>query len=188
MSIDFTYISLKHGRAAILRPAGGLDWSSYQNLIAQAWASYDTDTQHLIVDLSNVEHISTAGMVGLYAVARLAQGASPLDLEAGWQTMRALVEDRPITRRLAVVNPRPPVRQALEDKAFSDFLTLYPNLTTALAFIRQGARVVIAARRVLEGEATVAQLRRAGGEATFIPTDVTQSSDVANCVNQVVEM
>jgi NAD(P)-dependent dehydrogenase (short-subunit alcohol dehydrogenase family) len=59
---------------------------------------------------------------------------------------------------------------------------------TALAFIRQGACVVIAARRVPEGEATVAQLRRAGGEATFIPTDVTQASDVANCVNQAVEM
>src|SRR5215213_2672568 len=58
---------------------------------------------------------------------------------------------------------------------------------TALSFIRQGARVIIAARRVRESEATVAQLRRAGGEATFIPTDVTQASDVANCVNQVVE-
>jgi hypothetical protein len=133
MRIDFTYISLKHGRAAILRPVGGLDWLSYQNLIAQAWATYDADTPHLIVDLSNVEHISTAGMVGLYAVARLAQGAAPLDLEAGWQTMRALVEDHPIERRLAVMNPRPEVRQVLEDKPFSDFLTLYADLDTALA-------------------------------------------------------
>jgi NAD(P)-dependent dehydrogenase (short-subunit alcohol dehydrogenase family) len=58
---------------------------------------------------------------------------------------------------------------------------------TALAFARQSARVVIAARRVPEGEATVARLRRAGGEATFIPTDVTQASDVANCINQAVE-
>jgi ABC-type transporter Mla MlaB component len=133
MSIDLTYISLKHGRAAILRPAGGLDWLSYQNLIAQAWAAYDTNTQHLIVDLSNVEHISTAGMVGLYAVARLAQGASPLDLEAGWQTMRALVEDHPITRRLAVVNPHPLVRQVLADAPCSDFLALYADVSTALA-------------------------------------------------------
>jgi NAD(P)-dependent dehydrogenase (short-subunit alcohol dehydrogenase family) len=58
---------------------------------------------------------------------------------------------------------------------------------TALSFVRQGTRVVIAARRVRESEATVAQLRQAGGQATFIPTDVTQASDVANCVNQVVE-
>jgi NAD(P)-dependent dehydrogenase (short-subunit alcohol dehydrogenase family) len=59
---------------------------------------------------------------------------------------------------------------------------------TALAFIRQGARVVIAARRVPEGEATVAQMRRAGGEAIFVQTDVAQTSDVANCINQAVEM
>jgi hypothetical protein len=133
MNIDLTYISLKHGRAAILRPGGGLDWLSYQNLIAQAWAAYDTNTQHLIVDLSNVEHISTAGMVGLYAVARLAQGAWPLDLEAGWQTVRALVEDHPITRRLVVVNPRPLVRQALGNTPFSDFLAVYNDLAGALA-------------------------------------------------------
>ena len=133
MSIDLTYISLKHGRAAILRPDGALDWSSYQNLIGQAWAAYSINSQHLIVDLCNVEHISTAGMVGLYAVARLAQCGSPLDLEAGWQTVRALAEDLPIERRLAVTNPRPQVRQSLEDKPFSDFLTLYVDLDTALA-------------------------------------------------------
>jgi ABC-type transporter Mla MlaB component len=133
MNIDLTYISLKQGRVAILRPAGALDWLSYQNLIAQAWAAYDADTQHLIVDLSDVEHISTSGMVGLYAVARLAQGESPLDLEAGWQAVRALAEDRPVARRLAVVNPRPPVRQLLADAHCSAFVMLHADLGAALA-------------------------------------------------------
>jgi len=47
--MNTTYATLAHGRAAILRPNGSLDWSSYQNLIAQAWAAHDTHTQHLIV-------------------------------------------------------------------------------------------------------------------------------------------
>jgi ABC-type transporter Mla MlaB component len=135
MNIDLTYIGLKHGRAAILRPDGALDWSSYQNLIAQAWAAYESNTQHLIIDLRDVEHISTAGMVGLYAVARLAQGSPPLDIEAGWQTVRALAEDLPIERHLAVMNPCPQVRLVLEDKPFSDFLTLYADLDTVLAVL-----------------------------------------------------
>src|SRR5215212_9173324 len=113
MSIHLTYTNMGRERAAILRPKGALDWSSYQNLIAQAWVTYDSSVQHLLVDLSDVEYVSTAGIVGLYAVARLAQGIPPLDLEAGWEAVRALVDDRSITRRLAVVNPRPRVRQAL---------------------------------------------------------------------------
>jgi NAD(P)-dependent dehydrogenase (short-subunit alcohol dehydrogenase family) len=58
---------------------------------------------------------------------------------------------------------------------------------TALAFARAGAQIVIGARRTAQGEATVALVRRAGGQAIFVPTDVAQTSDVANCVNQAVE-
>jgi len=49
---------------------------------------------------------------------------------------------------------------------------------TALAFAKQGAKVVVAARRVSEGEETVALIREAGGEAFFVPTDVSKASEV----------
>jgi NAD(P)-dependent dehydrogenase (short-subunit alcohol dehydrogenase family) len=45
-----------------------------------------------------------------------------------------------------------------------------------LAFARAGARVVIAARRSREGEATVELVKKGDGEAIFIQTDVTQIS------------
>ncbi len=38
---------------------------------------------------------------------------------------------------------------------------------TALAFAREGARVVIAARRAAETEETAGQIRESGGEARF---------------------
>jgi ABC-type transporter Mla MlaB component len=143
MSITITYADLGSARAAILRPAGMLDRSNYQNLIAQAWAVRDSHVQHLIVDLSDIEGVSTAGMVALYAVARLAQGAPPPDLEAGWAAIRALVEDRPITRHLAVVNPHPPVRQALGRTPFNEFLAVHNDLVGALAALtRRGNRSI----------------------------------------------
>ena len=48
----------------------------------------------------------------------------------------------------------------------------------ALSFAEQGAKVAIAARRVSDGEETVAMIRDAGGEAIFVATDVSKSSDV----------
>ena len=58
---------------------------------------------------------------------------------------------------------------------------------TALQFAREGARVVIAARRVDAGEQTVSEIRDAGGQAIFVRTDVSRIEDVKNMVRTVVE-
>ena len=58
---------------------------------------------------------------------------------------------------------------------------------TAIAFAREGAKVVIAARRVNEGEATVKQIVEAGGEAIFVQTDVTQAKEVQALVDRTLE-
>ncbi len=57
---------------------------------------------------------------------------------------------------------------------------------TALAFARDGAKVVVAGRRTEEGQETVRLIEAAGGDATFIQTDVTQEAEVAALIAQVV--
>lgn len=58
---------------------------------------------------------------------------------------------------------------------------------TALAFARQGARVVVANRHAESGEATVAAIRGAGGDATFVKTDVVKSADVDALMHEAVK-
>lgn len=58
---------------------------------------------------------------------------------------------------------------------------------TAIKFGEQGAKVVVAARREKESEETVEMIRKAGGEATFIRTDVRIASQVESMVNQTIE-
>lgn len=56
----------------------------------------------------------------------------------------------------------------------------------ALAFAREGARVVVADRDEAAGEETAAAVRKDGGEASFVPTDVAEEDQVeaavAHCV------
>jgi NAD(P)-dependent dehydrogenase (short-subunit alcohol dehydrogenase family) len=59
--------------------------------------------------------------------------------------------------------------------------------TTALAFAREGAKVVIANRGVASGEATVRHIIAAGGDAVFIRTDVSQAAEVEALMTQAVE-
>jgi NAD(P)-dependent dehydrogenase (short-subunit alcohol dehydrogenase family) len=58
---------------------------------------------------------------------------------------------------------------------------------TAQLFAREGARVVIAARRQEEGEQVVAEIRSAGGEAIFVKTDVTEAGDCERAVERAVQ-
>ncbi|MCH7744572.1 MAG: SDR family oxidoreductase [Chloroflexi bacterium] len=58
---------------------------------------------------------------------------------------------------------------------------------TAIKFAQEGAKVVIAARRVPEGEETVEMIRKAGGDAIFVKTDVTQAAEVEAMVNKTIQ-
>ena len=53
---------------------------------------------------------------------------------------------------------------------------------SALAFAREGARVVVSDVDVTSGEAVAEQIRRAGGEAIFVSCDVTAELEVATLV------
>jgi NAD(P)-dependent dehydrogenase (short-subunit alcohol dehydrogenase family) len=57
---------------------------------------------------------------------------------------------------------------------------------TALAFAREGVRVVIASRTQETGQAVVAEIETLGGHAQWIKTDVTQSKQVESLVQQII--
>ncbi|EKT4466253.1 SDR family oxidoreductase [Pseudomonas putida] len=58
---------------------------------------------------------------------------------------------------------------------------------TALAFAGEGLKVVVADRDVAGGEATVALIREAGGQALFLACDVTREREVQALHEQVIE-
>lgn len=57
---------------------------------------------------------------------------------------------------------------------------------TALAFAREGARVVIASRRKSKGDEVVRAVQKQGGEATWIQADVTDAAHVRSLINGAV--
>ena len=58
---------------------------------------------------------------------------------------------------------------------------------TAIAFARQGARLVVSGRRDDAGSKLVAELRALGTEAEYIRSDVRHEDDVRNLVDKTVE-
>ena len=58
---------------------------------------------------------------------------------------------------------------------------------TAQAFAAQGLKVVVADLDAAGGEGTVALIREAGGEALFVPCNVTQEADVQSLMARTIE-
>ncbi|UPK40300.1 glucose 1-dehydrogenase [Bradyrhizobium sp. 186] len=57
---------------------------------------------------------------------------------------------------------------------------------TALAFAREGGRMVVSGRRHEAGQALAAELRNLGAEAEFVRVDVRHDDEVRNLVDQTV--
>jgi NAD(P)-dependent dehydrogenase (short-subunit alcohol dehydrogenase family) len=57
----------------------------------------------------------------------------------------------------------------------------------AIAFAREGARVIVSDVNVAGGEATVAAIQKQGGETRFIRCDISKSSEVEALVRGTVE-
>ena len=58
---------------------------------------------------------------------------------------------------------------------------------TALAFARDGAKVVVASRRTDQSEETVRLIKAAGGEALFVRTDMKEPAEIAALVARTVQ-
>jgi len=57
---------------------------------------------------------------------------------------------------------------------------------TAIAFAKEGARLVVSGRKEVEGKALEAELRGLGAEAEFIVADVRHEKDIGNLVDRAV--
>src|SRR6266478_506262 len=57
---------------------------------------------------------------------------------------------------------------------------------TALAFAREGARIVISGRHEEEGEKLVNKLGKLGAEAEFVRSDVRHEDDVRSLIDKTV--
>lgn len=59
---------------------------------------------------------------------------------------------------------------------------------TAIAFAKEGVKIVVAGRRDAEGAATVEEVENVGGMAAFVRCDVTRETEIAALVVRTVEL
>ena len=130
-------VSQQQGRepVTVIHLDGKLDSNSFQKLIEEAKKVFDGGARHLILDMTKLTYISSAGIVSLHSIAKLFRGEAMSDTEAGWGAIRSLEKERAsgAQQNLKLLNVPPEVRSVLDVVGFASFFEMHSDLQQAVA-------------------------------------------------------
>ena len=119
----------------VIHLRGALDGASYQNFIDEAQKLYDSGTRDLLVDMSELTFLSSAGLSGLHRAARVYRGEDSSTFEEGWAAIHAMGKERNsgLQNHIKLLNPNDSIRSVLDKVGFLTFFELFTDIDTALA-------------------------------------------------------
>ena len=119
---------------AIMRIQGNIDASNFLDVVTKAQEIYKNPARDLIIDLSEVPYISSAGLVALHSVALMARGEELPDLEGGWSAYRSMgrSSEAGVQKHVKLLNPRSEIMSVLDMVGFSSVFEIYTDREEAV--------------------------------------------------------
>ena len=118
----------------VVRPHGRIDGSTYESLIQKTGQLYTNGTRHLLLDLGDVNFLSSAGLVALHSIILVMRGEHVNNLESGWDALHDIDRDTTGTQPyVKLLNPQPKVLSTMEKAAMERFFSIYMDEEEAIA-------------------------------------------------------
>jgi anti-anti-sigma factor len=121
--------------ATIMQLQGALDGSSYEKFVTEAQNLYDAGTRNLILDMSELTFLSSAGLAGLHRIARIYRGEDRSIMEEGWAAIHAMGKERDsgFQNHVKLLNPSEKILDVLDTVGFKTFFEIYADIHPAMA-------------------------------------------------------
>ena len=118
----------------VIQLNGQLDGQTYQNLISKALEVSNEGAKNVILDMTDLTYISSAGLVSLHTIALMLKGEAVPDPEEGWAALRSMgnVSDAGIQKHVKLLNPRPEIVSVLDMVGFSAFFEIFTDKQAAI--------------------------------------------------------
>jgi len=125
---DAPHVSIVHLR-------GALDGSSYKYFIAEAEKLFDAGTRDLLLDMSELEFLSSAGLAALHRIARIFRGEDRSTMEEGWSAIHSMGREQGsgLQEHIKLLNPNQRVKDVLDTVGFLTFFEIFTDLHPAMA-------------------------------------------------------
>lgn len=129
-------VSQVQGKVAVtvITLDGNLDGQTYQDLINKAREAYAAGWRDFLVDMTDLNYISSAGLVALHSIALLTRGEELPDTEAGWTAYRSMDRSKEsgVQKHIKLLNPRAEVRSVLDMVGFGGVFEIHSDLDEAV--------------------------------------------------------
>ena len=117
---------------AVMHLKGNLDASNFVAVIAKAQEIYKNPARNLLIDLSEVPYISSAGLVAIHKIALLYSGV-PQEVEKGGTEARPdFTHSSTARKHVKLLSPQPSVDQILDTAGLKLFFKVFNDLDSAL--------------------------------------------------------
>ncbi len=118
----------------IMHLMGDVDSSTYIHVINKAQEAFDNGSRNLLIDLSKVSYVSSAGLMSLHTIVKIFAGNSVQPKDGGRPSFRAIdkTQDEPVRAHVKLLNPQPAVEQVLEMVGLKLFFDIHTDLATAV--------------------------------------------------------
>lgn len=114
---------------AVLSLEGEIDASNFMPILEKAQEIYGNPATNLILDLSQVPYISSAGLVAIHKIALVYSGVPHQVHE---DAPPDFTHNSSARRHVKLLNPQPRVDQVLETAGLKLFFKVYHDLESAL--------------------------------------------------------
>lgn len=118
----------------VLKLAGQLDGQTYEALISKAREAVEGGAKNILLDLSDLTYISSAGLVSLHTIALMTRGEATPDPEQGWSALKSMDKSRDggLQKHIKLLNPRPEIVSVLDMVGFSAFFEVHTDRQKAI--------------------------------------------------------
>jgi anti-anti-sigma regulatory factor len=127
----------KQGRVlvTVMQLIGKLDGSNYMQLIEEARQVYLAGVRDLLIDMSQLSFLSSAGIAAIHKTALLFRGEPVVEDEMGWASYHAIDRDRSsgLQQHVKLLAPQPEVANVLNITGFNSLFEIHSDLASAVA-------------------------------------------------------
>lgn len=130
MQISFS----KHENVTVMHLIGDVDSSNYTEVIIKAQEVYDEGVRNLLLDLTKVPYVSSAGLMAFHTLARIFAGHSIQGTDTTRPIFRSInaKDDASAREHVKLLGPQAAVDQVLDVVGLKQFFEIHSDLQTAL--------------------------------------------------------
>ena len=125
---------------SIMHLEGAIDGSNYKNLIEEAHKLYASGIRNLIMDLSKLTFISSAGLGALHQVALEFRGKEHAEKEENWSSYRWSAfrttggeQQHSLETHVKLFSPSKEVMEVLDMIGFTSVFEIFTDLNQAIS-------------------------------------------------------